>query len=526
MPSNTQGQSTLSGLGGLSGSVLVGCRAGQNGQQSALGGTNFFNNFRSRHVMPYGADAVQLIYAGFSQLPVETPIPPTGVYSVRRMTISAGGSGYVAGDTVVGPTAGAVTPWQAIVQAVSSGAITKLAIIKPGLYYTIPADATAQSATSGAGSGATFGYEFDGWAGGGHVGMEPVYATQTFTGPNAVEVFSKGFYGDGSQNWDLTIPSGGLLITDPIPCDVPIGGAIALRGEWCGAGLYMGRLPMGGAYGGSYPDFANNISSLAEYANQTTISSTQAKYLIQPAAIIGIPKKPGPTMLIMGSSREYGFATNSVGSVSATYDPQDANGNLGWLEKALGVTMPYSNMSRGSDAFFHWTQSTSTVSSVAANNRWGRLQLIKALRPTAVYLNCAINDFLNGKTAAATQALEQQFVAEVRGCGVKYVFTDTTDPNTTSTDNWATTTNQTQTSASAGILARNAALRSSGASGYAGYDFFIDQGTITESAIGSGLWAVTGTASQTTGDGTHCGAYLHTAKAANAAPIIATNIRL
>lgn len=127
----------------------------------------------------------------------------------------------------------------------------------------------------------------------------------------------------------------------------------------------------------------------------------------------------------------------------------------------------------------------------------GLQRLLTTLRPTAVYLNLSINDFVTNSTASATvRSWEQQLVAWIRSLGVLQVFTDTCEPNTTSTDSWATTANQTITTGGNLATQRNASLRSLGAQAYAGFDFFIDWAGIAEAVIGgvpSGLWVPNGT---------------------------------
>jgi hypothetical protein len=118
-------------------------------------------------------------------------------------------------------------------------------------------------------------------------------------------------------------------------------------------------------------------------------------------------------------------------------------------------------------------------------------------KPTAVYLNLSVNDFSQGYTAAQLILWESTLITQIKGMSVKYVFTDTTDPHTTSTDNRASQNNQTLSSGSAAANTRNAALA---AGTLAPYDFFIDQRPNRESTIGSGLWKTNGTASLYTGD--------------------------
>lgn len=201
----------------------------------------------------------------------------------------------------------------------------------------------------------------------------------------------------------------------------------------------------------------------------------------------------------------------------------DADGNISWFEKALSATVgvaywPWSNMAIGGDKLAGAFPASSTLT-----GRQGRLKAIALARPTAVYIGLNVNDINAAVALATVQAQEQQLIGELKGLGVKYVFTDTTDPWTSSTDSWATTANQTTTSGSANITARNAALRNGT---YATYDFFIDQSPNVESSVGSGKWAVSGAANYATGDGHHASPAIITLKAATAAAKIAASITI
>jgi hypothetical protein len=134
-----------------------------------------------------------------------------------------------------------------------------------------------------------------------------------------------------------------------------------------------------------------------------------------------------------------------------------------------------------------------------------------------------VNDISAGVTLANVLLYEQQVIGELRGLGVKYIFTDTTDPECTSTDSFATLANQTQGSRTNLMVQRNQMLT---AGTWATYDFFIDQRPNVESSINSGLWFVNGTANYATNDGTHASPAIIALKAATAAAKIAASISL
>ena len=435
---------TLSRLGGQPKLQLIGQRCGQNGQQGTVGSGSPYLNTHSRHLLPGGADAIQIVYSGMAQLPTETPIAPN-VFTAVGVTLS-GGTGYAVGEimTYALTTSTGADAVKVMVTAVSSGVPTQWQVVSGGLYNTPLSSGAAQASTTGSGSGATATFTWQAYAVGGHVGIEPVWNSQIFAGQNAVQLVRNGLRPDGQVNWNVLVPMGDLYVSELMPIDVPVGCAIGLRADFLYNNFSLGRTPNLAAYGGptsaNYEE-ANNISTWYDESYQHTISNSASKCIFQPAAILGIPKIPLPSIVAIGDSRLYGIASGT-GVVSSTYDPCDGDGNLGWFEKALSATQgtcfwPWANFGRGSDKL-----ALAMPSNAGLTGRMARLKLLALIKPTAVYLNLSVNDFTSGTGTAAALAYEQQFVQEIRGCGVKYVFTDTTDPVATSTDTFATPTSR------------------------------------------------------------------------------------
>jgi lysophospholipase L1-like esterase len=92
--------------------------------------------------------------------------PPTIVAASRQgvgtvNSVTAGGSGYVVGDTIT-LTGGTFTVAGILrVGSVSGGAVTAATIIRGGVYSVNPSNAVAQGSTSGVGTGATFNLTFN-----------------------------------------------------------------------------------------------------------------------------------------------------------------------------------------------------------------------------------------------------------------------------------------------------------------------------------------------------------------------------
>jgi lysophospholipase L1-like esterase len=77
-------------------------------------------------------------------------------YAAAVTSITAGGTGYAAGDEITLAGGTSSTPVVLRVLAVSSGAITAATVKTPGTYTATPASPVAQASTTGAGTGATF----------------------------------------------------------------------------------------------------------------------------------------------------------------------------------------------------------------------------------------------------------------------------------------------------------------------------------------------------------------------------------
>jgi len=521
---------------------LVGQRCGMANAIYSGGMGQKYTSLHMRHLCPNGADAIQLVYPGFTNNPYgqgESSLP-VSMFQARvndPVTIS-GGSGFAAGDTfTMAVTSGTgMAAATAMVTAVSSGVPASAVVVDGGLYNTIPSTTPASTSGSGSVSGMTATFNWLPGVAGLHIGIEPVWGTLTTVmgGSGAVVPVGKGLKYDTSLNYHLLVPCGDFLVTDLIPVDVPVGGAIGIRTSMgCTTPVY-GRTIITSTTAPNAPsanyESNNGGTTFSDLSVSGSFNGTNAfPDGYEPILILGIPKQQSPTVIAVGDSRcwENSTGANSItiGGYSTAIDVADNDGNYSWFEKALSLTTshcywPWSNLSMQGDQLAHFLSANFSSSYMGG---MGRLKAIGMAKPTAVYMGLNINDFGNGVTLANMQKYEQEMIGLLRGLGVKYVFTDTTDPDTTSTDSWATTTNQTQASCSGNIIARNEALA---AGTWAAYDFFIDQRPNSESSINSGLWAVNGTAGWGTGDGLHASPQIVTLKAATAAAAIAANISL
>lgn len=83
----------------------------------------------------------------------------SAVFQLSSAAVSAGGSGYVVGDTITFPVpAGVITPAVVTVATLSGSAVATVTVTYPGNYDSAPSNPVSQSSTSGVGTGATFNF--------------------------------------------------------------------------------------------------------------------------------------------------------------------------------------------------------------------------------------------------------------------------------------------------------------------------------------------------------------------------------
>ena len=355
----------------------------------------------------------------------------------------------------------------------------------------------------------------------------------------------------------------GDLITDTMTVNVPAGTYIAVRtyvfqssGQKTSLGRYS-NYQQGESCAQSTSLADNSISGAANFAYSNSCYT--------PSVIMGVPATSGPSVCILGTSREIGF-TGSLGvyvgatpvsggsgyvvgdigtiftvpggtggvaaqgvifgvsggavtnvlvyqtgsyatlpsspqtitgghgtglsvsiSGTASYDPPDSFGEQGYIEKGLSGTIPYMTMARGS----------STASGWAARN-YSRIDMILKSGCSSVIDGYGTVDLSSGLATMQAQAIARW--QQMKSAG-KSVYPVTIMPITTSTDGWATTTNQAVESYESIRTAYNDWLRANYATlPIAGY---FETANAVETAQDSGLWKVTGTAYAYTIDGLH-----------------------
>lgn len=447
---------------------------------------------RMQHCLPYGAKSLYPIYSAFyvttSNPDTETASPGGFGWYASAATVVAGGTSYAVGDRIT--VSGVATnqfPPVLQVEAVSSGVVTALSVVDGGGFAATPSTGLTTTKITGSGNnGLTVTLTLTPCAFVMQAAIEQSWNTQTAVSASNVSGVMKltaganGALGKGN----IVVPYTEAVACDSVQVGLTAGATIGTRLYTPSTGFYVARY-LSGTAGLSEAGHANiALASAAPYGGTfPTYASPAAGF--QPIAIMGIPQMPGPTFVLIGDSIGYGIV--SAGG-STSHDTLDANGNGGYLERAINQTAPYSNFCTPADRLSNWLNQTGATI---------RMRLLQMLNASHVVDQMGINDLYAGGTSYTTfKAQKIKFWQMLMGLGVKEIWATTITPNTTSTDGWATTANQTVTSANTAIQAFNTDLRNGVFSSYVAR--VLDLGTSAESTVGSGLWPANGT-----GDGLH-----------------------
>lgn len=268
-----------------------------------------------------------------------------------------------------------------------------------------------------------------------------------------------------------TIANGGRLISDPVA-------GLTIR---AGSTFYVRRFIQNAAgfcyyaFGqlsgqGSIEALAQAVSGLSDQTMGGTITTSAAGYLCPPSAILGMTQRP--SIFVAGDSRANGMETAGTSGIAET----------GCIVRSFATGPAYINASMSSMAGSQFAASP--------------MRIALAQYCSHVLCEYGTNDLAAGVTSAALIATIQGIQAL---CGNKPFYQTTIYPRTTSTDSWATTTNQTPIASESQRIAFNTAVRAGGL-GFTGY---IEQADVYESARNSGFFIVNGTANFYTTDGIH-----------------------
>jgi len=272
-----------------------------------------------------------------------------------------------------------------------------------------------------------------------------------------------------------TIPNLDYLVSDACAVTIPNGAQFWTRHYWANAGgvYYLNGVRDATASTGDLLRVA--ASGLSPSDAITTFTHNGGTGCAPPLAIIGTTNTV--SSLIIGDSITAGYLDTA----------NDIDGRRGSIASSLGTTMAFLNLGQSGEKANNFL-----------TNAPVRKKLVAAGYFSHLLCGYGFNDVFVSLDSKATLIASLQAIWATAPAGRK-VFQTTVTPKTSSTDSWATTTNQTPAAGDAVRIAFNADVRSAA---FTGMDGYWDVTAGIESAFESGKFIVTPTPPYTT-DGVH-----------------------
>jgi lysophospholipase L1-like esterase len=300
-------------------------------------------------------------------------------------------------------------------------------------------------------------------------------------------------------------------------------------GAGAGHGAIPGQATLSNNYQPGWQRYTGSVSAISSLLSAATALSatsitptTSAQggggWGLSPCMMLIQCPASYPSIFGIGDSIMYGVGEGDPGSGPHGDSLGSALGNAGfaarWIYEVLGYN--FVNLGRGSDAFGKFTAETAKY----------RLKLLALANPTHILSQNSHNDISGPTKLPVIVASAQAAYAAMRAAapGVPIVQACCT-PNSSSSDNWASTANQTATafrwgdSSSIRGMFNNSYVRA--AHSPLGNDGFIDPNAAMEYGYQEGapasetsLWNVTGQPDGWTRDGTHPNSFGHMSAAA------------
>jgi hypothetical protein len=288
-----------------------------------------------------------------------------------------------------------------------------------------------------------------------------------------------------------TLDPGGRIVSDLIGITVAQGDVIAVR-TYLASGTAYATHKTWGTYASNNGGFT--AASDLTAPGSAAISGSNGNYFI-PAAILGYPVNAGSakSVLLIGNSIGSGLGDDGILFTS----PNISSG--GFALRALTGVAGFVNAGVGGD-LASWFQSTS-----------GSFRRLKGVeRCNSAIIEYGTNDLVtNSLTSSALETILLNLATNLRRMGIGKICVITLPPRTTSTDSWATTTNQTPLTSESQRVAHNTWVRAGCpvnatslapvsvgtpnalTAGQSGHPFtgFFDTAATVESSLNSGLWA-------------------------------------
>lgn len=272
-----------------------------------------------------------------------------------------------------------------------------------------------------------------------------------------------------------TVPNKGILQSDLATLSIPAGATFWVRSWWNSSAGIIYTAVRNAALG----DLMNaSVGSITDQTMSGTITHNAGSFASPPIAIVG--NTNGVSVCLVGDSICAGIVTGTGESEASNTLPYD--GKIGILARSMD-DLPFLNLGVSSELARDWIA-----------NSDGKKLLLPYFSHVIVQLG--INDFGASRTPTELQTDIDAIFALLPARIQKWQTTITA--RSTSTDSWATTTNQTYTGGT-NVKTHNTNVRA----GIAGLQGYFDLRLALESSPGSDKWAVDGTANKYTQDGLH-----------------------
>lgn len=418
------GGEALRNLGAQPREQIVGTRTSLPGANAYSATTQQGNSFFTKHNLPYGGRDIRLVYMGVTTATggIETASAPIGgLYTSAAIPVAAG-SAYSVGD-IINPTVAShqIAPTLVVLSA-PSGVPQELGVVDPGLFNSCPTTPLATTSPQSGDDVLTVSITCTPIAYGMRVGFAPVFATQSaysFSSTDGVVPVTKGANYNG-LNEIIYVPSGDFVVSDPINTkQLAAGASIGIREDSNGGGLPRTRAGDSSAE----VDRGNNFTYWdANTAQGGTYTGTGSSFFV-PSLIVGILDTPQPSFVLAGDSLMFGAVSTTAGGTSN--DTVDANNNMGWAEKALGIQVAWGNFSTSGDTSATWLGNTG-----GHDLTW---KVIEKYPPSHILDDLSVNDLSGGLAYATFSARKIALWSKFKRIGVKHIWATTLTPyNSTS----------------------------------------------------------------------------------------------
>lgn len=213
---------------------------------------------------------------------------------------------------------------------------------------------------------------------------------------------------------------------------------------------------------------------LPTFATTPSDTTTSNGYGYSPIAVLGKTVRQNVVSLdLIGDSILDGVGENQP-TYSSSIRTRMANG---YIERGLKNLIGFSNWGVSNEFLNQFTPTP--------NAEWVyRKRLFDFIPFNAAIIEYPINDIKSGAAITAIRTNMNALITFLKSKGVNTIFLCTVTPVTTSTDTWATTANQTVTSAEAVRVQHNTDVRT----GYYDVSGYFEAADKAETARNSGIW--------------------------------------